>query len=84
MDKIYHIVVGIGLGFIFAAILFRLIKSKDISLMISYMLVLSIGFFKELYDVYYDGTPELLDAIVTAVGGLLGGMLWSRIKFKKD
>lgn len=66
MDKLIHLLAG----FVIATSA----RSLGVSKAVTFGFTASVGVAKEVYDAQGHGTPEVLDALATAAGGVLGAL----------
>ncbi len=73
-DKWKHFYVGIGLGVVFHLILYWLLPNNLLAIIsVNLLLVTAIGFGFELFSkVTGLGHHEVMDAIATVIGGVVG------------
>lgn len=81
-DKVLHIIVGFAIvvnGTVIINLFFQL--PVFVAAVLSLLFSIAIGCIKELWDRFTGkGTPEMLDAAMTAIGAIIGYVLVMRLQ----
>ena len=81
-DKVLHVIVGFAMvvnSTVIINLLFQL--PVFVAAVLSLLFSIAIGCIKELWDRFTGkGTPEMLDAAMTAIGAIIGYVLIMRLQ----
>ncbi len=73
-DKIKHFAVGFAVSFV------TYVVTANVTIAVAFSALLGIG--KEVYDSRGHGTVEVLDAVATVLGGVVGVILFRAVMDK--